>query len=59
LPVLRTGVGNADAAELVVDELAAIDKELVLDDAAAEDGELELELDPILDELETEDDGEV
>jgi hypothetical protein len=57
LPVLRTGVGNADAAELVVDELAAIDEELVLDDAAAEDGELEL--DPILVELAIEDDGEV
>jgi hypothetical protein len=57
VPVLRTGVGNADAAELVVDELAAIDEELVLDDAAAEDGELEL--DPILVELAIEDDGEV
>jgi hypothetical protein len=57
LPVLRIGVGNADAAELVVDELAAIDEELVLDDAAAEDGELEL--DPILVELAIEDDGEV
>jgi hypothetical protein len=57
LPVLRTGVGNADAAELVVDELVAIDEELVLDEAAAEDGELEL--DPMLDELEIEDDDEV
>jgi hypothetical protein len=45
LPVLRTGVGNEDAAELVLNE------------AAAEDGGLEL--DPILDELEVEDDGEV
>jgi hypothetical protein len=55
--VLRTGVGNADAAELAVDELAAINEELVLDEAAAEDEELEL--DPILDELEIEDDDEV
>jgi hypothetical protein len=42
--VLRTGVGNADAAELVLDE------------AAAEDGGLEL--DPILNELEIEADGD-
>jgi hypothetical protein len=55
--VLRTGVGNADAAELVVEELAAIDDELVLDEAAAEDRELELN--PILDELEIEDGDEV
>jgi hypothetical protein len=43
--VLRTGVGTADAAELVLDE------------AAAEDGGLEL--DAILDELRIEDDGDV
>jgi hypothetical protein len=43
--VLRTGVGNEDAAELVLDK------------AAAEDGGLEL--DPILEELEIEDDSEI